>query len=141
MTSSGRTSAILWLCKFPHEEDSKKLPSTIYVYCAYTYICNTQTVCSYTLHLQRDVIFLFYLQLMKLAAGLQSRASTCSGSSVFSPARSVHSLVCSHSNTFHCWEAHISNTKSAVGTKIRMVQQHDIYHTKRRLTLVFIWCY
>lgn len=82
-----------------------------------------------------------YLQLMKLAAGLRSRASTCSGSSVFSPARSVHSLVCSHSNTFHCWEAHISNTKSAVGTKIRMVQQHDVYHTTSGLTSVCLWCY
>lgn len=92
-------------------------------------------------YLECDILFHFYLQLMKLAAGLQSRASTCSGSSVFSPARTFHSLVCSHSNTFHCWEAHISNTKSAVGTKIRTVQQHDVYHTKSRLTSVFIWCY
>lgn len=69
-----------------------------------------------------------YLQLMKFAAGLQSRPSTSSGSSTFSPARTVHSLVRSHSNTFHCWDAHISNTKSAVDTGMRMIQRDDLYH-------------
>lgn len=54
-----------------------------------------------------------YLQLMKLGAGLKRRPSIGSGSSVFSPARTIHSSVFSQSNTFHCWDAHISSTKSA----------------------------
>lgn len=73
------------------------------------------------------MLLLKYLQLMKFAAGLQSRPSTCSGSSMFCPARTIHSLVRSHSNTFHCWDAHISNTKSAVDTEMRM-ERDDLYH-------------
>lgn len=57
-----------------------------------------------------------YLQLIKLGAGLNGRPSIGSGSSVFSPARTIHSSVYSHSNTFHCWDTHISSTKSAVDT-------------------------
>ena len=59
----------------------------------------------------------FCLQLMKLGVGLNSWFSIGSGQSVFSPARTIQSSVRSFSNTFHCWEAHISRTKSAVDTQ------------------------
>lgn len=62
-----------------------------------------------------------YLQFTKLCAGLNSRPSIGSGLSVFSPARTIHSSVCSHSNTFHCWDAHMSSAKSAVDTKSRTI--------------------
>lgn len=89
-------------------------------------------------------VFNIYLQLMKLGAGLNSRPSIGSGSSVFSPARTIHSSVCSHSNTVHCWDAHISSTKSAVDTHNKTIHHHCYcYHllrpnTSRSFSLIVI---